>query len=248
VPSAGFDVSLDTQSGERDKDAPRFRRGPQQKGVEVRRARVLVLVVSATAVLTAVAPAPATAAPGDWYRSRGVSAFAGWDKCNRTTCFFLDLYVFDGSSTAQEGGMVRETSICLYLYTDARGVESGCASAPEGSLGVPRDLSSATLSNTTVDLHPCRFDPDTWEEVCNPNKSRQVTLGVNWTATSPPVTSSERYTFKDGECSETYVDRGTFRDARARGTLDGVALGRSYYAGIHKGMTRFRSTCEYFEH
>ena len=210
------------------------------------RVRALVLVVSVTAVLAALAPAPATAAPGDWYRSRGVSAFASWDRCNQTTCFYMDLYVFDGASTAPEGGMVRETSICLYLWTDGRGAESGCASAPQGSLDVPRDLSTATLSNTAVEVHPCRFDRDTWEEVCNPNKSRTVTLAVGWTATSPPADSTERYTFKDGECSETYVDRGTFREARARGTMDGVRLGRSYYAGIHKGMTRFRSTCEYF--
>ena len=222
------------------------------------RARALTLVLSVTAVLGSFAPAMASSspAPADSYRSRGVSAWASWEECSEDfeSCRFLDLYAFEGMEKSEEG-VFKGTRVCLFVYPagafgaatsfPVEETESGCSTAPRGTLEVAKDISSARLYATKVELYRCTFDYETEEEVCDPNPSRVVRVAARWNGRGPTFEESSRYTFRVGECSETYADKGTFRRARARARFAGEDLGRTRWAGIQKGWTTFRSTCPY---
>ncbi len=208
------------------------------------RARALVLVFSVTATLAGLSAAPVTAEPATSFRSRGVSAYAFWENCSRESCSYRELYAFDGTQKSTEEGPFKGTRVCLFLYSDARGQESGCVTAADGSLSVTKDLSSATLASVTVEVNPCRFDPEGEDFVCDLSRSRSVDVSARWVGRGSAATFSERYTFKNAQCSETYIDRGTHREARARAYFNGNLL-RGGWGAIHDGMTNFRSTCEY---
>ena len=179
--------------------------------------------------------------------SRGVSAYASWEDCTDEFCSsFYDIYVFQGmDKTARKP--FRGTTVCLFSFDERTdGFESGCNQAPAGTLTVAKDLSSATLRSTDVSVVPCTYDWETDEEICFEDRARTVTVSAQWTATGRSHRSSSRYMFRDEECMESWWDKGIERPADATGALDGSSLGTADFAGLSKGMTRFRSTCPYF--
>ncbi len=185
---------------------------------------------------------------------RGVSAWGYWDYCTKGSCSSIDLLVFEGKTKSQDERF-KGTRVCLYIYP-AGGfraassppptgeTESGCTTAPKRTLVVSQDLSTANLAATTVEVEPCSYEPGTGE-ICHPERRRLIKVVAQWTADGPAFQESERYRFDFGDCSETYVSRGTFRYAQATATFNGAGLGQSGEAELHKGKTKFRSTCEY---
>ncbi|MDP8957519.1 MAG: hypothetical protein M3N24_11305 [Actinomycetota bacterium] len=139
------------------------------------------------------------------------------------------------------------TVVCFFSYTEKTDAfESGCTNAPRGTLAVSKDLSSATLRPTSIEVMPCTYDWETDEEICYGDRARTVTVSAQWTGEGRASKSSSRYMFRDEMCTETYWDKGIGRDADATGTVNGRSLGAADYAGLNKGMTKFRSTCPYF--
>lgn len=219
------------------------------------RSRALVLVVAVTAILASFAPSPANAGTTISYQVRGVSAWGYWDYCAKDACSSIDLVVFEGKTKSQDERF-KGTRVCVYIspaggFRTAESrpptgeTESGCSTARKRTLDVSKDLSTANLAATTVEVEPCSYDPETGDEICHPERRRLIKVVAQWTADGPASQESERYRFDFGDCSETYVARGTFRYGQATATFNGAALGRSGEAELHKGMTKFRSTCEY---
>jgi hypothetical protein len=221
----------------------------------------------AAATLALAGPAVASAGQPFSFSQRGISADAAWEECTEntprrgtTTCTFTFLFAFQGTERATGEGAFKGTRVCLFVETftfggpgrgrsggggDSYSFESGCTTAPEGTLSVARDLSSAALAPTTItlDTYECIFDPETGEETCTVVSSREVTVSATWTAISGLVRSSERFTFRVEGCRETFSSRTKSRDAEAVGTLDGSSLGTSIFASVSEGTFTFRSTC-----
>lgn len=221
------------------------------------RVRSLVVVVAVTAVLSSIAPSPASAARTDSYRVRGFSAWGYWDHCTKDSCSLIDLVVFEGKIKSVDERL-KGTRVCLYMLVYPVGgfraassrpppheTESGCTTAPRRTLVVSKDLSAANLAATTVQVESCSYDPDTGDETCHPERSRSIQVTAQWTADGPAYQESERHRVDFGDCSETYIARGTFREADVTATLSGRALGRSGEVELHKGMSKFRSNCVY---
>ncbi len=221
---------------------------------KIRAHRTLVVIVSAVALLGAFLTTGAADAAVYSFRSKGVSAFGSWDYCTARSCSSVDLYAFQGSEKSSVEGSFRGTLVCLSIWhfeqlgaTFSRPPpdETGCTVAPKKTLTVARDLSLATLAATTVEVRRCRYDFRRDEYICNPKNSRLITVAARWTGRGVAETQSSRYRFKTGDCTDIYSHRGTFRDARGRADFDGISAGRSWEAGLGKGMTRVRSTCPY---
>jgi hypothetical protein len=221
----------------------------------------------AAATLALSGPGIAAAGQAFSFSQRGISADAAWEECTEntprrgsTTCTFTYLFAFQGTERATGEGAFRGTRVCLFVETftfsgpgrgrsggggDTYSFESGCTTAPEGTLTVARDLSSASLAPTTITLETfeCTFDPDTGEGTCTVVSTRDVTVSATWTAIGGLVRSSERFTFRVEGCRETFSSKTKSRDAEAVGTLDGTSLGTSIFASISEGTFTFRSTC-----
>ncbi len=215
----------------------------------MRRFRALVLVACIAGVVGGLPPGATGKVAAFSGMSRGVSAYAGWEECTEEFCSsFVDLYVFQGTEK-DAGKPFRGTTVCIFSFSERTdGFESGCTTAPSGTLSVGNRLSSAVLRPTQVSVIPCTYDPKTDEEICFEDRARTVTVSARWTARGGLSRSGSRYSFRDETCTETYWAKGTGRFAEATGVVDGTSLGTSDYGEIHKGMTRFRSTCPYFEH
>lgn len=218
--------------------------------------RLVVALIAAALILASATlrPEPA-AAQAVSFSEKGVSADAFWEDCTTedelSTCTVTELFAFEGKQTSSETGSFKGTRVCLFLETfsfDDEGpfsFESGCSTAPAGTLTVARGLASAMLQPTTVrlDTYECTFDETTGEEICVIVSSREVTVSASWTATGPLARFSERFRFRVDKCTETFSAKGESRDAVATATLDGAALGESDFASIRTGKFDFRSTC-----
>jgi hypothetical protein len=182
------------------------------------------------------------------YSSRGVSAYADWSKCNNSGCWYVSLYAFQGTQKGAEGPF-NGTRVCVFAsgFSSGESYVTGCSQAPRGTLSVTKDLSSATLDSTSVGAHVCTYDYKTDEEVCDPNDTRMLTASASWTGFGSTYSDSWRYSFTDGSCKETDSGKGTAREATARGVVNDIVFRRRHldYAGLGKGMERYRSTCEF---
>ena len=214
----------------------------------MRRFRALVVLACVAGVVAGLPPSATGKTPAFSGFSRGVSAWAGWEDCTQEYCSsFVDLYAFQGMDKYARKPF-RGTTVCFSSYSERSDVyESGCTSAPRGTLTVAKDLSWGILRPTDVSLVPCTYDYETDEEICYEARARTVTVSAEWTGEGRLSRSFSRYMFRDDECMESYWDRGIGRDATARGAVNGASLGVADYAGLQKGMTKFRSTCPYYE-
>ncbi len=214
----------------------------------MRRFRALIVVACVAGVVGGLPPSAIGKAPAFSGFSRGVSAWAGWEDCTEWECSsFTDIYAFQGMDKYAKKPW-RGTIVCVFSFAEnTDGYESGCTDAPRGTLTVAKNLSSATLRPTSVDVVLCTYDPKTDEEICYEDRPRTITVSAQWTGEGRASRSSSRYMFKDEVCTESYWDKGIGRDATARGAIDGASLGVADYAGLQKGMTKIRSTCPYFE-
>jgi hypothetical protein len=214
------------------------------------------LAAFAASVLVAlVAVGAAQAREAYSFSSKGVSADAYWESCTTerglTTCTFSNIYAFQGTERSRDTGTMRGTTVCFYTETftyrsgpgqgpgGESSFESGCSSAPSGTLSVSNDLTSATLGASTVTI----WTYECTEEDCVPVTSREVTVSGWWTAGGPLFSFSERFKFDDGTCTYTFSGKGQGRDGVATGTVDGTSLGESGYASISSGMFTERYTC-----
>jgi hypothetical protein len=217
--------------------------------------RMGALVALTAAVIFSLSAAGAAEARDSFsFSSKGVSVDSFWESCTtergQTTCTFTSLYAFQGTERSSETGTMRGTTVCFYTetfsYRDRPGrpggestFESGCSTAPSGTLSVSNDLTSATLATSTVTISTY----DCTEEDCVPVSSRDVTVSGSWTGSGPVVSFSDRSRFDDGTCVYTFSGKGQSRDAVATATVDGAPLGESTYAAIFSGMFTERVVC-----
>jgi len=210
------------------------------------------------AVSLGFAGMPAAAAPSSSVTSTsdGTSAYADSSDCvterRVTTCRYTSLYVFDGRTRESDGGF-SGTRVCLSVYTEQYSgrrflgstQESGCTVAADGAFTAANNLSSATLSPTTVTLDQveCTYDPDTDTETCTVVSSRDTTVSADFTATGSLVKSSQRGTFSDGTCTFSYSSRGSGREANAVLMLDGQTVSGETYAFLEDDRSTFKETC-----
>lgn len=226
-----------------------------------RRANLVSVVAVVVVSVWAVQAGDARAASAFSSSQRGLSANAYWEDCTTTkgmtTCTVTSLFAFQGTEKGTETAF-KGTRVCVSLETysfrergrrrsggETSSSESGCATAPTGTLNVSRDLSAAILQPTSiaVEAYDCMFDETTGDHDCVTVSNRDVTVSATWTASGTLTQSSERSRFKDGECQFAYSARGGSRDAIASGTLDGASLGDSHFAGLSRGRFTFKSTC-----
>jgi hypothetical protein len=218
------------------------------------RRRLLVLVAVAATTVVALVPTAARAAFVETFSQRGVAAAAGWEFCvpdtpmqGVTTCTRVFLFAFEGTERGTDVEAFKGTRVCLTVETISfrehgqgpgarNAIEGGCTAAPEGTLTVPRDLSSAELQTTTVTITCSEGD-------CQPGSSRQVTVSAGWTAVGPLEPTREHDRFVIDDCTEMVFVKRERRDAVAIGSLDGSSLASTTFADITDGTLTTKSTC-----
>lgn len=223
-------------------------------------ALVVVLIVLPLMAATALAAPPAT---DSWtFTQKGFQANASESTCTTAgdlvTCSGQSVYVFSGNTREQGSGAVRGTQVCVNFYTDvfdeATGEpvsftnEFGCTTDVGAGTAIQRDLSSASISATTVPLQgeTCVRVGDDFQ--CTPGEeTRDVVVEGTFTATSTSVRWSNRSFYDDGVCVFRDSFRGTAAIAMFVGTIDGQAVeitnDETGYAEIANGMSSNSGRC-----
>jgi hypothetical protein len=101
-------------------------------------------------------------------------------------------------------------------FTDA----SGCTVVDSGAFDIDSTLATATLQPITVTLVSTTCD-----ELGNCTETSQdVTVSASWTGTGELVRFSDRSSFQEGKCKQTFTGKGTSRESQATITINGDTL------------------------
>lgn len=178
--------------------------------------RRLIIILGAIVILLAAA-SPVAAAPPMRQSGTFESAGAFASNCEQqgawTTCTDVSVDVFAGPGF---------TDACVSIVTYRfRGngqptvIDDEFACGPVSAAEIADDLSSASLSTSTLQVLEC--GPVT----CTTTGT--ITVSGTWTAVGDPVGFSSKSTFTDGTCTFRQTSTGERVDATATVTVDGTA-------------------------
>lgn len=200
--------------------------------------RRLIIILGAILVLLAAA-SPAAAAPPN--RQSGTfesgSAFASscdeqgaWLNCTDVSVdFFADsTFGFTDACVSVFSYRVRLNGSGFQPLDEA----GGCG--PASGATVAEDLSSASLSPSTIQLAEC--GPSSCTD------AGSITVAGEWTAIGDPTPFSSRSTFKDKTCTFTQTSTGARAEATAVLTVDGETYESTFGAISHEEVT-FTERC-----
>ena len=199
--------------------------------------RRAVLSLATLAALVLVFAQPVAAAPPIRESGTVEYAFGYTTQCEPqgagSICTDTNINVYDSA----EGSTVCVDVFTYSISSSGRfrfiSQESGCEPLAPGAFTVSGDLSSATLSATTVQLYSCN------RHGCTPGDL--VTVTAEWQGTGELRTYSSRGSFTEGDCRYRYTQQGATRDASVLITIDGVtSMGEG---GIGEDEYTFTSTC-----
>ncbi|MBI2984922.1 MAG: hypothetical protein HYY50_04855 [Candidatus Kerfeldbacteria bacterium] len=171
-------------------------------------------------VMITMVPQPAQALESlTKFRANGQGAAAEW--FTGTEEDFTDTFV--ATDQTKDGTFVFVGRCSGNLLTEEVTCMSGETTVANSMFTVDRRLNTASLAATTVTLWD--FDYLTSEE---------VTVAVDWTATSPLQRGRTNVHWMSGEFMENYHDQTQWRDASASGTWNEADLGDSSWGQIIK--------------
>ena len=215
-------------------------------------ALVALLMLSAGSVAASTSPSGSGT-----YTEKGTRAdlYSGACTANgddTTTCSDIGLSVFVGRMSDSFSGVIHGSQVCAnvssYTFDDATGeqigdgtYESGCkVDLPKGAITVGKNLTSVKLSTTTVEIEQYVCD----EYTCEPESSRDITVGGTWTGVGAIYQSKSRSSGDDGTCRTSESGSGSNREASFVGTFDALGLGSdNSYGWLGNGKYTFRSRC-----
>jgi hypothetical protein len=211
------------------------------------RRRSLVVMLTVVAVLAAAAPA--LAAGGSFhFSSKGLGAEGGWTATTGTgtNTVYTDTYIYTSLDSFTEGGQTySEPSIFVDIFSykfDRRGnfvfvsERFGFASGSDVALSVDSKLRSASVS-ATVAFDLCD------ERSCAPDGTSQV--DASWTGTGAIVKVNDNFKVSSKGFTETGHFRGSFRNANATASVDGVSAGDQWFADIFNVSFRDVFVCHH---
>ena len=224
----------------------------------LRRTVVAVTLVVLLLPLAAATSLADTAPPGQsgGFSRSGFQAIAAKGDCTSdgdiSTCTSSSVTLFSGKTRDPGSGAVRGTEVCYDLFKDTFDVttgeflssiqEFGCTRDVGQGSSIERDLSSATIAPTTINLETFVCD----QNGCNSTPGTDVTVEGTFTATSAAIRSSFREVFDDGFCTSRTSFRGTSRGAMFSGTIDGQSEefgDPDGFAEIGRGTNSSRFSC-----
>ncbi len=214
----------------------------------------------ATALLLlglAAAPVAADTFPSeDFSFSRsGLSAETSTQECVEnadatTTCSGMGIFLFAGKTRTGGEGANRGTELCAYVYTYTYvtatfetidySEEFGCTTELGAGSVIAKDLSTATLTPTTVTIQGQICDEISCEPAGDP---RDIVVEGTWTGVGPVIRESYRSVVDDGVCVFRDRSSGTFRDATFSGTFDGQPF-EAQYSSLRNGKFSFSVSCK----
>lgn len=169
-----------------------------------------------------------------------------------TTCTGFSLNAFSGKLSDNLSGVSHSNQVCLGLDTwttnDDTGEfvgtavsERGCeVDLPNGAIKFGANLSSAALIGVRVSVQ--QFDCSDKTD-CIPGGTRTVGVSGSWTGIGPITSSKYRSTNRGEICREYDAGKGSNREARFTGTIDGSAAGSNGFASLGVGKFTYRSRC-----
>ena len=228
-----------------------YRSTPRSRFAWIATAVLALMVLSAGTVAADTTP-PASGT----FTQNGTSAEVYASSCtpngdDTTTCSDLGLFVFAGKMSDSFSGVSHGNQVCAnvgtYTIDDVTGepvgdpvFESGCAvDLPTGTIRIGKNLSSVTVATTTIEVSQYVCD----EHTCVPGSSRDITAGGTWTGVGPSNATKYRSSQDDGTCRYNDSGKGTTREARFAGTVDGQSPSGEVWASIANGKFSFRSRC-----
>lgn len=200
--------------------------------------RRLIIVFGAILILLAAA-SPAAAAPPDRQSSVVESASASASSCEPQgawlSCTDVSVDFFVDASFG-----VTDACVSVFTYrVRANGSgfqqldeQSGCG--PVSAADVADNLSSATLSPSTIPLFECGPSDCT--------QAGTLTVAGEWTAIGDPIPHSSRSTFKDGTCTFTQTTSGAHAEATALLTVGDETYDAAFAFISHEEST-FTQRC-----
>ena len=179
--------------------------------------RRAILILATLSALVFVMAQPAAAAPPIRESGTFTYAFGTTSECEqqggRTVCT-------DTTISIQEGPDFSVVCVDQFTYSISPSgryqmisQQSGCTELAPGAFTVSGDLSTATLSPTTVQLYSCDGRRCTEGDV--------VTVSATFTGTGELNRYSGRGSFKDGDCTYRYTFEGQSREGTFEITIDG---------------------------
>ena len=224
--------------------------GPHPRRV-VRGFAAALVVLSLAAVPVAADTVPAE---NFSFSQSGLTAEAHVSDCadngdGTTTCSGGAIFLFAGKTRTKGDGANRVTEVCADIYTDTFNSttgepidftqEFGCTTELGAGSVIAKDLSTATLTATTVAIQGQTCD----EFECQPTGDpRDVVVEGTWTAVTPVVRELFRGFRDDGVCVQRDRFSGSYRDASFAGTFDGQPF-EAEFAVIRDGKSSFSVTC-----
>ncbi|HYH92214.1 MAG TPA: hypothetical protein VD763_03560 [Candidatus Saccharimonadales bacterium] len=213
-------------------------------------ATALVLLV------LAAAPVAADTVPQEdfSFSQSGLSADASTEVCVENadataTCSGTGVFLFAGKARVGGEGAIRGAELCAQAFTytlvTATGEaidfsnEFGCTMDLGAGSVIAKDLSTATLTPTTVTIQG-----ETCDEIsCVPaGTPRDIVVEGTWTGVGQVVREQYRSVTDDGVCVSRDRSKGSFREATFAGTFDGQPLD-AQYASLRNGKFSFSVSC-----
>jgi hypothetical protein len=223
--------------------------------------RSLAAMVAVLALLPLAAASVSAAPPGTevfGFSEHGLSASADQFECqvegDIQTCSGMNVFVFSGQRREQGSGAITGTQVCMSSFVDmfnqatdefiSATFEFGCTTDVGAGTEIERDLSSATIAPTTVDLQIQTCDPT---ECTDPVDSGSAVVEGTFTGTGPVIRQSSHNSFDDGICTFRDSFRGTSRQSTFSGTIDGQAVeignDENGFSQIGNGHSSFSGRC-----
>jgi hypothetical protein len=214
--------------------------------MEMARRSILALLVMGS--LLAAAPSVAAAGASFHFSSKGLGAEGGWTATSGSglNTVYTDTYIYASHDSFTEGGQTfNQPSIFVDQFSykfDRRGnfvfvsERIGFASGPDVSITVDSKLRTASVS-AVVPFDLCD------ERSCNPDGTS--TVEGSWTATGAIVKINDNFKVNSHGFTETSHFRGSFRDAAATATIDGVDAGAQWLGDIFNTSSRDVFVCHH---
>jgi len=187
---------------------------------------ILLVLIGLLAFAPAVA-ADTASSPRESFESVGFDAYSS--VCGAQSC--TDTYVYAERQTTSSGDTFTYACTDRFTYNirTGRGTGGGgCSDIPASALTVSKDLSSASLAPTSVD-------------VCTRRQCDPITISAELQATGGSATFRSRYTESDGTCTYTYADSGQRQYAAGSITWDGATSDAQ--GSIFSSKTTVTSKC-----
>lgn len=218
------------------------------------RSRRVVRGFATALVLLALAAAPVAAdtvpIENFSFSRSGLSADASTEECvdnndGSTTCSDMAIVLFAGKTRTGGEGANRGTELCAFVNTRTFvsgafidfSQEFGCTTELGAGSAIAKDLSTATLTPTTVTIQGQTCD----EFGCEPTE-REIEVAGTWTGVGPVIRETVRLVSDDGVCDFRDRSSGTFREATFSGTFAGQPF-EAQFGSLSNGKFSFSQRC-----